>query len=155
MFGIGGFELFLILLFGFLIFGPDKLPALAKTLGQAIAKFRDAQAEMTSQLKIDELVKGATSAPERSAKPASRPAATGSAAAAKAAPAPVPAPQPAPAAQPEAAEGAESAGTAPAASASEAPAAEERPLSFSERKARYERERQARAAGRPTEGEES
>lgn len=145
MFGIGGFELFLILLFGFLIFGPDKLPALAKTLGQAIAKFRDAQAEMTSQLKIDELVKGATSAPERSAKPASRPAATGSAAAAKAAPA----------AQPGAAEGAASAGTAPAASASEAPAAEERPLSFSERKARYERERQARAAGRPTEGEES
>ncbi len=145
MFGIGGFELFLILLFGFLIFGPDKLPALAKTLGQAIAKFRDAQAEMTSQLKIDELVKGATSAPERSAKPASRPAATGSAAAAKAAPA----------AEPGAAEGAASAGTAPAASASEAPAAEERPLSFSERKARYERERQARAAGRPTEGEES
>ena len=145
MFGIGGFELFLILLFGFLIFGPDKLPALAKTLGQAIAKFRDAQAEMTSQLKIDELVKGATRAPERSAKPASRPAATGSAAAAKAAPA----------AEPGAAEGAASAGTAPAASASEAPAAEERPLSFSERKARYERERQARAAGRPTEGEES
>lgn len=145
MFGIGGFELFLILLFGFLIFGPDKLPALAKTLGQAIAKFRDAQAEMTSQLKIDELVKGAASAPERSAKPASRPAATGSAAAAKAAPA----------AEPGAAEGAASAGTAPAASASEAPAAEERPLSFSERKARYERERQARAAGRPTEGEES
>ena len=29
MFGIGGFELFLILLFGFLIFGPDKLPAMA------------------------------------------------------------------------------------------------------------------------------
>ena len=33
MFGIGGFELFLILLFGVLIFGPDKLPAMAKTLG--------------------------------------------------------------------------------------------------------------------------
>ncbi|MEF2672829.1 twin-arginine translocase TatA/TatE family subunit, partial [Adlercreutzia sp.] len=42
MFGIGGFELFLILLFGFLIFGPDKLPAMAKTLGKAIAKFRNA-----------------------------------------------------------------------------------------------------------------
>ena len=40
MFGIGGFELFLILLFGFLIFGPDKLPAMAKTIGKAIAKFR-------------------------------------------------------------------------------------------------------------------
>ena len=38
MFGIGGFELFLILLFGFLIFGPDKLPAIAKTLGKADRK---------------------------------------------------------------------------------------------------------------------
>ena len=51
MFGIGGFELFLILLFGFLIFGPDKLPAMAKTLGKAIAKFRNAQEEMSGVLK--------------------------------------------------------------------------------------------------------
>ena len=51
MFGIGGFELFLILLFGFLIFGPDKLPAMAKTLGKAIAKFRSAQDEMNKVIK--------------------------------------------------------------------------------------------------------
>lgn len=51
MFGIGGFELFLILLFGFLIFGPDKLPEIAKTVGKAIAKFRGAQESMTEQLK--------------------------------------------------------------------------------------------------------
>ena len=51
MFGIGGFELFLILLFGFLIFGPDKLPAIAKTIGKAINKFRTSQAEMTENLK--------------------------------------------------------------------------------------------------------
>lgn len=51
MFGIGGFELFLILLFGFLIFGPDKLPEIAKTIGKAIAKFRGAQESMTEQLK--------------------------------------------------------------------------------------------------------
>lgn len=51
MFGIGGFELFLILLFGFLIFGPDKLPKIANTLGKAIAKFRGAQEDMTAQLK--------------------------------------------------------------------------------------------------------
>ena len=50
MFGIGGFELFLILLFGFLVFGPDKLPEIAKTVGRAFAKFRDAQAEVTSTL---------------------------------------------------------------------------------------------------------
>ena len=51
MFGIGGFELVLILLFGFLIFGPDKLPAIAKTVGQAIGKFRRAQEEMSGTLK--------------------------------------------------------------------------------------------------------
>lgn len=53
MFGIGGFELFLILLFGFLIFGPDKLPAMAKTLGKAIAKFRSAQEEMNKVIKTE------------------------------------------------------------------------------------------------------
>ena len=47
MFGIGGTEMFLILLFGFLLFGPDKLPSIAKTAGKAIAKFRNAQEEVT------------------------------------------------------------------------------------------------------------
>lgn len=51
MFGIGGFELFLILIFAFLIFGPDKLPEIAKTIGKGIAKFRNAQEDMTEQLK--------------------------------------------------------------------------------------------------------
>lgn len=55
MFGIGGFELFLILLFGFLIFGPDKLPAMAKTLGKAIAKFRSAQDEMNKVIKEEKI----------------------------------------------------------------------------------------------------
>ena len=51
MFGISGFELFIILLFGFLIFGPDKLPEIAKTVGKGIAKFRNAQQDMSEQLK--------------------------------------------------------------------------------------------------------
>lgn len=51
MFGIGANELVLILLFGFLIFGPDKLPAMAKTIGQMIAKFRSAQNEMNQVVK--------------------------------------------------------------------------------------------------------
>lgn len=55
MFGIGGFELFLILLFGFLVFGPDKLPAMAKTLGKAIAKFRSAQDEMNKVIKEEKI----------------------------------------------------------------------------------------------------
>jgi len=53
LFGIGGFELFLILLFGFLIFGPDKLPAIAKTVAQTISKFRNAQDEMNRVLKTE------------------------------------------------------------------------------------------------------
>lgn len=132
MFGIGGFELFLILLFAFLIFGPDKLPALAKTVGQAIAKFRDAQAEMTSQLKVDELVNAATGAKapqERSAKPPERAPGAGGAGTASA-PAPKRSQSGVPAEPDAPADGA---------------AGEERPLSFSERKARYERERKAQA----------
>ena len=53
MFGISGFELFLILLFGFLIFGPDKLPSIAKVIGQGIAKFRKAQAEMNKVVRSE------------------------------------------------------------------------------------------------------
>ena len=50
MFGIGGFELFIILIFGFLIFGPEKLPEIAKTVGKGIARFREAQQEMNETL---------------------------------------------------------------------------------------------------------
>ena len=51
MLGIGGFELFLIVLFGFLIVGPDRLPQIAKTVGKAIGKFRNAQEEMSKIVK--------------------------------------------------------------------------------------------------------
>lgn len=53
MFGIGANELVIILIFGFIIFGPDKLPGMAKTIGQAIAKFRNAQAEMSKVIKTE------------------------------------------------------------------------------------------------------
>lgn len=43
MFGIGFTEFLIILIFGFLIFGPDKLPKIAKTIGHAIGKFRAIQ----------------------------------------------------------------------------------------------------------------
>lgn len=51
MFGIGGFELVLILLFGFLLFGPEKLPEIARMIGKGIAKFRAAQQDMSEVLK--------------------------------------------------------------------------------------------------------
>ena len=77
MFGIGGFELFLILLFGFLIFGPDKLPAMARTLGKFIAKFRTAQEEMSGVLKNEVFDPNAEDSSRtrwrRSTRPPSRP----------------------------------------------------------------------------------
>lgn len=53
MFGIGANELLIILVFGFIIFGPDKLPGMAKTVGQFIARFRSAQAEMNKVIKTE------------------------------------------------------------------------------------------------------
>ena len=53
MFGIGGTELVLILLFAFLIFGPDKLPAAGRTIGRAIRQFRNAQDEMNKVIRTE------------------------------------------------------------------------------------------------------
>lgn len=53
MFGIGGIEFVLILVFGFIIFGPDKLPEIAKTVAQAINKFRGAQDKMNDVIKTE------------------------------------------------------------------------------------------------------
>lgn len=39
------------MLFAFLIFGPDKLPEIARTVGKGIAKFRAAQEDMNEVLK--------------------------------------------------------------------------------------------------------
>ncbi len=70
MFGIGGFELFIILLFGFLLFGPDKLPEMAKTLGSALRKFKQAQEEMESVIKDEVLDPEAGKKKSSAAKPA-------------------------------------------------------------------------------------
>lgn len=53
MFGIGGVEFILILLFVFIVFGADRLPEIARVLGKAIAKFRKAQAEMNAAIQSD------------------------------------------------------------------------------------------------------
>lgn len=50
MFGIGGFELFIIVVFIFVIFGPDKLPEIIKIAGMGIKKFRKAKSEMDKVL---------------------------------------------------------------------------------------------------------
>lgn len=47
MFGISETELVLIVLFAFLIFGPDKLPGIGRTIGRALRQFRNAQEGFT------------------------------------------------------------------------------------------------------------
>ena len=53
MFGISGFEFFLILLFAFLIVGPDRLPEFAKKAGTYVARFREAKSEMDKVIKSE------------------------------------------------------------------------------------------------------
>lgn len=53
VFGIGETELVLILLFAFMIFGPDKLPGMGRTLGRALRQFRDAQEGFTQVVQTE------------------------------------------------------------------------------------------------------
>ncbi len=48
MFGISSTELMIIVIFGFLLFGPDKLPQMGRTIGRALRQFRETQEKMTS-----------------------------------------------------------------------------------------------------------
>ncbi|OFK23524.1 twin-arginine translocase TatA/TatE family subunit [Olsenella sp. HMSC062G07] len=47
MFGIGGTELAIIIVFVFLLFGPDKLPGMGRTIGRALRQFKSAQEGFT------------------------------------------------------------------------------------------------------------
>ena len=145
MFGIGGFELFIILVFAFLIFGPDKLPEVAKTIGKAIARFRSAQEEMNSVIKSTDIFdpndpeqpfKDPVEALDKLAKHQEEK-------------------QNAKKSQGENAKAKD--GTKPGASKSEA-SSEQAPAkqeTFTERKARYERERAARKAAEAKEAEQA
>lgn len=129
LFGIGGFEFFLIVVFGFLIVGPDRLPAIAKTIGQAIGKFRSAQDQMNKVIKTevydpksDEPFKNPLEVIEKMGSSSGSNASEGSGSSDDSASA--------------------SAGSKAAASSASAGRRE----SFSERKARYEQERAAKHA---------
>ena len=71
MFGIGEGELAIIVVFGFLLFGPDKLPQMGRTIGRAIRQFRETQEKMTAvvQSEIIDPVSEAASAPVKPKKP--------------------------------------------------------------------------------------
>ena len=51
MLGIGSTELVLILFFGFLIFGPEKLPQMGSVVGKAIKQFRQASDDVNKKFK--------------------------------------------------------------------------------------------------------
>ncbi len=53
MFGIGETELLIIVLFGFMIFGPDKLPGAGRTIGRALRQFRTAQQGFTKVVQTE------------------------------------------------------------------------------------------------------
>lgn len=53
MFGIGDQELFLIILFAFLLFGPDKLPGMGRTIGRALRQFKNAQEGVTKVVQTE------------------------------------------------------------------------------------------------------
>ncbi|MDR3137093.1 MAG: twin-arginine translocase TatA/TatE family subunit [Coriobacteriales bacterium] len=53
MFGIGGFELAIIVLFAFLIFGPDKLPKMARSVGQVIRQLRGLKDQADQVIKAE------------------------------------------------------------------------------------------------------
>ena len=55
VFGIGETELVIIVTFAFLLFGPDKLPGMGRTIGRVLRQFRDAQEGFTKVVQSEVL----------------------------------------------------------------------------------------------------
>ena len=72
MFGISSTELMIIVIFGFLLFGPDKLPQMGRTIGRALRQFRETQEKMTSvvQSEVIDPMAAAAAAPVKPKKAA-------------------------------------------------------------------------------------
>lgn len=55
MFGIGTWELILILALALLILGPSKMPEVARNVGRTLAKLRQAADEVKREIHLDEI----------------------------------------------------------------------------------------------------
>ncbi|MCF2621683.1 twin-arginine translocase TatA/TatE family subunit [Collinsella tanakaei] len=66
---IGGTELVIILVFAFLLFGPDKLPQMGRTIGRALRQFRETQEKLTNvvQTEVVDPMAAAANAPKKGA----------------------------------------------------------------------------------------
>ena len=63
-FGIGGMELIVILLLGFIILGPRQLISVAKGLGRTISELRNAMNQFTRLVDEDDDDKGRSPGPK-------------------------------------------------------------------------------------------
>lgn len=55
MFGIGSWEIVVILVVALLVLGPDQLPKIAKLVGKAMREVRRASSELRLNLEVDDL----------------------------------------------------------------------------------------------------
>lgn len=55
MFGLGIWEILVILVIALVIMGPDRLPTLAKALGRGMREFRKATREIQASLEVEEV----------------------------------------------------------------------------------------------------
>lgn len=65
--GIGGIEVFILLVLALVIFGPQKLPEMGKTLGKAIREFKSAGDEIKDE--INKATEDINIEPEKTIKP--------------------------------------------------------------------------------------
>lgn len=70
MFGIGVQELAIVFVIALLVFGPKRLPELARTMGKGLAEFRRASSDLRQSLNFDLESEGKTAPPVTPPRPA-------------------------------------------------------------------------------------
>jgi TatA/E family protein of Tat protein translocase len=55
MFGVGFQEILVVMVIALLVFGPKKLPELARMLGKAMSEFRKAVNDVKTAMEVDEI----------------------------------------------------------------------------------------------------